>query len=102
MSIASNFKFAQIEMNEIEGIRIKRTVESFIADHAYEYTFWKLTLEEICICTNLHTIPNILISALPEMRDETSEASNFLNMCNTPKVGTNMFLFSEYVRKHDA
>ena len=47
MSISCHFKFAQVEMSEIEGIRIKRTVESFVVDDAYEYTFWKLTLDEM-------------------------------------------------------
>ena len=49
MPITTDFQFAQIEMSGIKWVRTERTIESFVADHAYEQTFGKLTLEEMIL-----------------------------------------------------
>ena len=49
MFVTTDFQFAQIEMSEIKWVCAERTIESFVADHAYEQTFGKLTLEEMIL-----------------------------------------------------
>ena len=57
MSVTTDFQFAQIEMSEIKWVRTESTIESIVADHAYEQTFGKLTLEEIILDFGSNPLP---------------------------------------------